>query len=209
MTEKTVLLQSVDPARTVAFTGYRPQKIMESVNSRMTKVNQQYDYNTIYLIILKRLHVLIRTLYAEGYDTFLSGMADGFDICGAQAVMELQSELPGLRLIAVPAYLKNITNDTFYHRMYAEVMASAALIYPVSPHYSRDCFDKRNEVLVSNCSTIVCYYDGLKGGTANTITKARRRDLRVVNICLNKIAQTYNHKTLPEYIEAMKNVSIR
>ncbi len=40
MTEKTVLLQSVDPARTVAFTGYRPQKIMESVNSRMTKVNQ-------------------------------------------------------------------------------------------------------------------------------------------------------------------------
>ena len=52
MTEKTVLLQSVDPARTVAFTGYRPQKIMESVNSRMTKVNQQYDYNTIYLIIL-------------------------------------------------------------------------------------------------------------------------------------------------------------
>ena len=101
---------------------------MESVNSRMTKVNQQYDYNTIYLIILKRLHVLIRTLYAEGYDTFLSGMADGFDICGAQAVMELQSELPGLRLIAVPAYLKNITNDTFYLRMYAEVMASAALI---------------------------------------------------------------------------------
>lgn len=61
MTEKTVLLQSVDPARTVAFTGYRPQKIMKSVNSRMTKVNQQYDYNTIYLIILKRLHVLIRT----------------------------------------------------------------------------------------------------------------------------------------------------
>ena len=61
----------------------------------------------------------------------------------------------------------------------------------------------------SNCSTIVCYYDGLKGGTANTITKARRRDLRVINICLNKIAQTYNHKTLPEYIEAMKNVSIR
>ena len=55
-------------------------------------------------------------------------MADGFNICGAQAVMELQSELPGLRLIAVPAYLKNITNDTFYHRMYAEVMASAALI---------------------------------------------------------------------------------
>ena len=60
---------------------------MESVNSRMTKVNQQYDYNTIYLIILKRLHVLIRT----GHDTFLSGMADGFNICGAQVVMELQS----------------------------------------------------------------------------------------------------------------------
>ena len=96
---------------------------MESVNSRMTKVNQQYDYNIIYLIILKHYTFL-----------FVQDMILSYPVWPMDSIF-VEHKLwwnykapPGLRLIAVPAYLKNITNDTFYHQVYAEVMASAALI---------------------------------------------------------------------------------
>ena len=137
--------------------------------------------DTIHRTVLERLKVIIRLLYKEGYDVYLTGMADGFDIWGGEAVLEMQSELPDLKLVAVPAYIPRTTKDTAYYRMYARIMAASAQVYEVCPEYKRDCFDRRNEVLVSNCSTLVCYFDGIKGGTANTIAKARKRDLRIIN----------------------------
>lgn len=127
----------------------------------------------------------------------MTGMADGFDVWAAMAVLELQAELHHLQLIAVPAYIKNVSNDTGYNRMYAQIMAAASQICPAAQRYSQGCFDLRNEILISNCTTVVCYYGGLPGGTANTLSKARRRDLRIINVCLNTMGLTFNNKANP------------
>lgn len=206
MTLKTIAIPSIDPARTVAFSGYRPQKIMESLSSR----GNRYLMDTIHRTVLERLKVIIRLLYKEGYDVYLTGMADGFDIWGGEAVLEMQSELPDLKLVAVPAYIPRTTKDTAYYRMYARIMAASAQVYEVCPEYKRDCFDRRNEVLVSNCSTLVCYFDGIKGGTANTIAKASKRDLRIINVCLNRQGKSFNHNIgSGNYIESMAGLGIR
>lgn len=39
-------------------------------------------------------------LYARGFRTFLSGMAVGFDLAAAEAVLELRERVPGVRLVA-------------------------------------------------------------------------------------------------------------
>ena len=85
----------------------------------------------------------------------MTGMADGFDVWAAMAVLELQAELHHLQLIAVPAYIKNVSNDTGYNRMYAQIMAAASQICPAAQRYSQGCFDLRNEILISNCTTVV------------------------------------------------------
>lgn len=47
------------------------------------------------------LAAAIRGLHAHGFRTFLCGMAVGFDLAAAEAVLELRDSLPGLRLVAV------------------------------------------------------------------------------------------------------------
>ena len=39
-------------------------------------------------------------LYARGFRNFLSGMAVGFDLAAAEAVLELRERAPGVRLVA-------------------------------------------------------------------------------------------------------------
>ena len=49
------------------------------------------------------LRAVVRELYGRGFRVFWSGMALGFDLAAAEAVLALRGELPGLRLCcAVP-----------------------------------------------------------------------------------------------------------
>ena len=76
-------------------------------------------------------------------------------------------------------------------------MAAAAKICPAAQRYAQGCVDLRNEILISNCTTVVCYYDGLPAGTANPLSKARRRDLRIIHVRLNTMGLTFNNKANP------------
>ncbi|MBQ6869912.1 MAG: DUF1273 domain-containing protein, partial [Alistipes sp.] len=46
-----------------------------------------------------KLELAIRLLYSDGYRTFTSGMAEGFDLLAAQTIIKLKGELEGLKLI--------------------------------------------------------------------------------------------------------------
>ncbi|MFR6383431.1 MAG: hypothetical protein ACLUOS_15655 [Odoribacter splanchnicus] len=72
--EQTLKLWT-DPKRTVALSGNRPHKIGPSVDSR-----------TVRETIIRRMAHAVSRLYKEGYDTYLCGMAMGFDLWAALAV---------------------------------------------------------------------------------------------------------------------------
>ena len=69
--------------KTIAFSGYRAEKLPENIDpirvSLMDTVKQSID---------------------DGFDTFLCGMADGFDLMSAGVVLEIK-EKHDLKLICV------------------------------------------------------------------------------------------------------------
>lgn len=153
-----------DTRQCVAFTGHR------SYNG------ERYDV----------LLATIRELYNEGYTTFLSGMALGFDMAAAEAVISLRQELPSLRLICVIPFEGQQRGFPQQEReRFERIVASADEAVTLLPKYQTNAFLLRNDFLVENSSLLVAYFTGESGGTAYTVKKATKRALRLINLHLN------------------------
>ena len=150
-----------DPCTTVAFTGHRTY-CGEASAARAAA---------------------IRGLHAHGFRTFLCGMAVGFDLAAAEAVLELRDSLPGLRLVAVVPFGGQEARFSHADRArYRAAMASADDAVVLSPVYRAGCYAVRNNYLVDHASLLVAWYDGSPGGTRHTVSRALRRGLEFVNL---------------------------
>ena len=69
--------------KTIAFSGYRSEKLPENIDP--IRIN---------------LRETVLSSIEEGYDTFLCGMADGFDLMAANVVLEFKPQYD-LKLINV------------------------------------------------------------------------------------------------------------
>ena len=81
MAKKTV-------CKTCAFTGYRPQKMPWGED----------EGSPLCVAFKARLKRALESLIGDGYVTFLSGCARGFDTMAAEAVLELRETYPWIRL---------------------------------------------------------------------------------------------------------------
>ena len=52
----------------------------------------------------------------------------------------------------------------------------------LSDDYYRGCFQKRNEYMIDRSDIVITWFDGKKGGTANTLKYAEKNQKRVVNL---------------------------
>lgn len=152
------------------FTGHRPEKLSISETEAKTAVKKE-----------------IRLAIADGINVFITGMAPGVDIWAAEIVLELreQEDLP-LKLIAAsphPGFENRWSLD--WQKRYAAVMAKADLIKEVCTHYSRGCYQIRNEWMVDHSARVIAVWNGSPSGTKNTIMYANRKGVPVINI-LNK-----------------------
>ena len=138
------------------------------------------------------LRRILEELYARGFRTFLSGMAVGFDLAAAEAVLELRGRRPDVRLVAaVPFRGQEARFPQADRERFGRVLAAADAVEVLSPVYHRGCYAVRNDFLVDNASVVVGYYDGQRGGTAYTFRRAYSRGVPVVNICSGEPALFY------------------
>ncbi len=153
---------SLDRAVTVAFTGHR-----------------SYDGSAAGLLART-----VRALYARGFRTFLSGMAPGFDLAAAEAVLEMAGECPGIGVVAVIPFAGHIDRLSEADRLrYRRVLEQAADVVTLADHYNRRAYFRRNDFLVDNASYVVSWYDGcIDCGTGYTVSRARRCHLPVENL---------------------------
>lgn len=158
---------------TAAFTGYRPEKIILAGTYEQTEQN-----------ICDSVKTAVSSLYGSGYRIFMSGMARGFDLIAARAVVELKEELEGLRLFAVLPFAARGKNREVY-----EVTRKADKVICISVGYHDACFMLRNDYLVDNASVIICYFDGVSGGTAYTVKYAARKGKRIINLCPEAVTE--------------------
>lgn len=124
----------------------------------------------------------VQRFYRRGYRTFLCGMADGFDLCAAEAVARLKMMHRDVMLVGVVPFdshrrvIKNVGR-------YDSVTASTDVIITLSRRYYSGCYYRRDDFMVEHASALVCYCDGSPSGTLYTLNKARGCGLAIENIC--------------------------
>lgn len=149
------------------FTGHRPEKIGASEQT-----------------VVNLLEKEIRTAIADGFNVFISGMAQGTDIWAAEIVIRIRkTEGVPLKLIAASPFDGFEQRWSIYwQKRYAAVMAEADLIRFISPHYHRGCFQVRNEWMVNHSARVIAVFNGEKSGTKNTVDYANRHGISVRNV---------------------------
>ena len=147
------------------FTGHRPEKL----NMPETEV-------------IAWLESEIRRAIDDGFVTFISGMARGVDIWAAEIVLRLRDKGKPIHLICASpfeGFEKSWSDD--WKQRYNEVMRQADIVKFVCKGYSRACFQIRNEWMVDRSARVIAVYNGLQGGTKNTIEYARKMMVEIID----------------------------
>lgn len=148
------------------FTGHRPEKL------NMSEAEAK-----------ERLRYAIRTAIKEGCYLFISGMARGIDMWAAEIVLEERANNPEIALFCASPFEGFEKRWSFEEReRYNYIMNNADQKYFVSEHYSKSCFQIRNQFMVDHSQRVIAAYNGEPGGTRNTINYANKKGIEVINI---------------------------
>ena len=146
------------------FTGHRPERLGMPESEVISSLNKE-----------------IRTAVADGFQTFISGMARGVDLWAAEIVLALRDEGAAVRLICASPYrgFENRWSQEWQER-YRRVMEQSDLVRFICPGYSQDCFQRRNEWMVDHSARVIAVYNGQPSGTRNTIEYASRCEVPMI-----------------------------
>ena len=146
------------------FTGHRPERLRMSESEAVFSLKEE-----------------IRTAIADGFQTFISGVARGVDLWTAEVVLSLRDEGATVRLICASPY-RGVESrwSREWQERYRRVMKQADLVRFICPGYSRDCFQRRNQWMVDRSARVIAVYNGQPSGTRNTIEYARRCNVPVI-----------------------------
>lgn len=156
------------------FTGYRPDKFP----FKLKKGDLRYENmeNALVEVILK--------LAEQNCRIFYTGMAMGFDLIAAETVLALKNAFnPPLKLIGVIPFAGQSNHfPELWREHFNKVLQGADETVTLSDTYFNGCFQTRNKYMVDNSDYVITWYDGQRGGTANTLKYAERTGRQVFNI---------------------------
>ncbi len=116
----------------------------------------------------------------KGIDTFLVGMAIGFDTICFQ-VLEKLREKNNIKIIAcIPCLEQDKMFSEAQKKEYKRMIKSADERIILSEKYTPYCMMKRNRFMVDNSSMVLAYLVENKGGTFATIKYAKEKKLEIV-----------------------------
>lgn len=148
------------------FTGHRPEKLNRPEREIKLELKKE----------------ICRAL-EDDFTVFISGMARGVDIWAAEEVLQLRKDGILVRLICAcpyPGFERNWSNS--WQRRYAAILNQADLVCFISPYYSSNCFQVRNEWMVNHSSKVIAVFNGQPSGTKNTIDYAQQQGISVHQI---------------------------
>lgn len=155
------------------FTGHRPDKAPFPFDPQ----NEQYRK------IVSRLVTAVAKTINEGCTVFYTGMARGFDILAAEQVLAFKLKRPDIKLIAaLPFDGVERSWKGEWHERFCSVIRECDEVVTVCDGYHNGAFQQRNEYMVDRCRHVIAFFDGSKGGTANTVKYANLHCRHVLNI---------------------------
>lgn len=161
--------------KTCCFTGYRPGKFSFKLSGKCSRFNT----------LENRLIETVFSLPDEDCRTFYTGMAMGFDIIAAEAVLLLKKSgiENNIRLICVIPFSGQA--DRFpepWHGRYYNILNNADKVITLSEKYYSGCYFKRNRYMIDNSDYVVTWFDGKHGGTENTLRYAAKKGRHIINL---------------------------
>ena len=147
------------------FTGHRPDK-MELGEKEIKPL----------------LEKAIDDAIAEGYVTFITGMAMGTDIWAAEIVLE-RKKRNNLHLICALPHPGFDSRRSMTEKIrFNKIIKKADLVKEINDHYFNGCYQVRNEWMVDRSNLVIAVFNGQKSGTKNTVDYAMRKGIRVINV---------------------------
>ena len=160
-------------AITCCFTGHRPGKLPWGFNETDLRC----------LSLKRKIADAVDAAYQSGYRHFICGMAQGCDWYFAEAVLALRKQRSDVTLeAAIPCPEQSETWPVGDRRRYREILAACDFETLVQSHYSPGCMQRRNRYMVDHSALIIAVYDGLPGGTRQTLEYAIRQRVDFVDI---------------------------
>lgn len=121
-------------------------------------------------------------LIEKGYDTFLVGMAVGFDTDCFHILEEIRIKKKIKIVACIPCVKQNKffrkKNSKEYNRM--RTVADERVL--VGTRYTTSCMIKRNRFMVERCSAIVIFLRHRYGGTFSTYNYAKKMNVEIINV---------------------------
>lgn len=169
-----------DPAKTVCFTGHRPEKIPRGISGLSLEDALKREFRRLSEEAIDR-----------GFDTFLCGVQRGADVWAGQQIVKLRQKVyPHIRLICVSPYRFEIrdrlgADGDDYRGLQIE---SDGFLY-LHEDYCSGCYQERNRYMVDHSAMLIGAIANRKSGTGQTIAYARKRGLEVREIDLRLLAE--------------------
>ena len=155
-------------AHRCCFTGHRPEKM-------------KMDEYTVCAALSKAIDDAI----ADGFTTFITGMARGVDIWAGEIVLRKRAVDTSLHLICAcphPDFEKRWSTE--WQQRFHAVLGGADIVRTIRPTFSMDAYQIRNQWMVDRASRVIAVYNGTAGGTRNTIEYAQAKGV-AVQICID------------------------
>lgn len=131
----------------------------------------------------KKLLMEVIWLSSHGIDTFYAGGAQGFDLLAGRAVLTARDQGRKVRLIvAVPWREQDSSFSERYKAEYSRQLREADEVVCLSQYYFKGCTLARDRYMVDRSSICVCWLTKHSGGTAYTVTYAKSKGLRIINL---------------------------
>lgn len=161
----------MDREHSCCFTGHRPGKLPWG--------NREDDPRC--LTLKTRLSDALADAYAQGFRHFLCGMAQGTDLYFCEAVLALRHLHPEVTLeAAIPFPTQADGWPPAQQQRYAVLVDQCDFETLVQHQYSAGCLQRRNRYMVDHAALVLAVYNGLGGGTMNTLAYAMAQEIPTV-----------------------------
>ena len=166
-----------------AFTGHRPKSFPWKDNETAPGC----------VLLKETLAEQIKLLTKRGVTEFLSGMAQGVDLWGAEIVLDLKKKNPALRLRCIlPCEGQEDAWPASEQERYRSILRQADEVIYVNREYTSDCMLARNRYLVEHSFVLLAVYNGsCRSGTGMTVRYAQKQGREV--IIIDPVSQNVTH----------------
>ena len=130
----------------------------------------------------ERLKEEIFNAIERGFDTFLVGMAVGFDTIAFQ-ILEKIRETIDIKIVAcIPCKNQDLKFNIAQKKEYQRMVTSADYRIVLSESYTNTCMMDRNKFMVDNSSLLIAYVTKTFGGSFKTKEYAKDNGIEVIEL---------------------------